>query len=94
MLGKSYVLPMSGNAFSDRPESGKVATVAEPISIGVPEIARRLSVTDRQVWSLISNRSLPSFKIGRRRLVEVADLHAYIKRLKAEEAEASAARSA
>lgn len=49
----------------------------------VPEVAELLGgVTERFVWHLIEDGSLPSIKIGRRRLVPAEDLDAYIKGLR------------
>jgi excisionase family DNA binding protein len=48
------------------------------------EVAKRLGVSERMVDSLIFSGSLASCAIGRRRLIAVADLEAFVERLRAE----------
>ena len=49
------------------------------IAVGVAEAARRLGLSARTVATLISRRELPSRKVGRRRIIPVAALEAFIK---------------
>jgi excisionase family DNA binding protein len=49
------------------------------IAIGVVEAARRLGLSARTVATLISRHELPSRKVGRRRIIPVAALEAFIK---------------
>lgn len=83
---------MFGNAVSEAASSGDAGPL-QPLAYEVPQVAVLLPITERQVWRLIDDGSLPSFKIGRRRLVAAKDLDAYVERKKAEEIEARAARS-
>ena len=46
--------------------------------IGVPEVALRLDITEREVWNQLADGSIPSVKLGRRRLVRSDALDAFI----------------
>ena len=48
------------------------------LAVGVIEAARRLGLSARTVATLISRRELASRKVGRRRLILVSDLKAFI----------------
>jgi excisionase family DNA binding protein len=50
------------------------------LAVSVQEAARRLSVSERTVASLVSRKELPSRKIGRRRVICVADLERFLLR--------------
>jgi excisionase family DNA binding protein len=50
------------------------------LAVDVVEAARRLGLSARTVASLISKRELPSRKVGRRRIIPVSELEAFIKR--------------
>jgi excisionase family DNA binding protein len=50
------------------------------LSVGMVEAARRLGLSVRTIATLIKRNELPSHKIGRRRLISVRDLEAFIKR--------------
>ena len=50
-------------------------------TITVKDAAERLKVSQRHVAKLISNRTLPSLKLGRRRLIREAALEAYLTRI-------------
>jgi excisionase family DNA binding protein len=54
--------------------------VEEPLAIGIQEAARRLGVSARTVATLIARGELPSRRIGRRRVIPVALLQAFLKR--------------
>ena len=49
------------------------------LAVGVPEAARRLGVSTRTVGTLVARHQLPSRKIGRRRIIPVAALEAFIR---------------
>ena len=51
---------------------------AELIAVDIREAGRRLSLSPRTVAKLISSRQLPSFKVGRRRIIPVAALEAFV----------------
>lgn len=50
----------------------------EPLAITIPRAAKLLSLSERQIYYLISDGALPSIKIGRRRLIRVDHLKAFI----------------
>lgn len=50
------------------------------LAVSVQEAARRLSVSERTVASLVSRKELPSRKIGRRRVICVVDLERFLRR--------------
>jgi excisionase family DNA binding protein len=54
--------------------------MTDEIAVSVPEAARRLGLSPRTVAALVSRRELPSRKIGRRRVVVVRDLEAFLRR--------------
>ncbi len=59
-------------------------SVPEPRLLTVPQAAACLAVTDRTVAALVARKELPSVKLGRRRLIKVADLDAFVEGLPAE----------
>ena len=50
------------------------------LAIGMAEAARRLGLSVRTVATLIARRELPSRRVGRRRIVPVAALDAFMER--------------
>jgi len=53
-------------------------TTREVRLLSVPEAARLLGVGERFVWKMASTRELPTVKIGRRRLVALADIERFV----------------
>lgn len=51
-----------------------------PLSVGVDESARLIGVARSMMYELLARGDLQSFKIGRRRLILVKDLEAFIDR--------------
>ena len=49
-----------------------------PIAISVNEAAQMLGVSRPKVYQLIQQEHLPSFKVGTRTLIPVADLHKWV----------------
>lgn len=49
-----------------------------PIAISVSEAARLLGVSRPKVYQLMQQEHLPSFKVGTRTLIPVADLHKWV----------------
>lgn len=49
-----------------------------PIAISVSEAARLLGVSRPKVYQLMQQERLPSFKVGTRTLIPVADLHKWV----------------
>lgn len=52
----------------------------EPIAVDLREAARRLGVSPRTMATMVAERQIESFTIGRRRLVPVAALTEYVAR--------------
>jgi excisionase family DNA binding protein len=52
----------------------------EKLAISVSEAAVRLSVSARTVWSLIARGEIPTRRIGRRRVIQVAALETFLRR--------------
>jgi excisionase family DNA binding protein len=50
------------------------------LAVGIAEAARRLGLSTRTVATLIARRELSSSKVGRRRIVPVAALEAFVRR--------------
>jgi excisionase family DNA binding protein len=48
------------------------------IAVGMAEAARRLGLSARTVAALVLNRELPSRKVGRRRIIPVTALEAFV----------------
>jgi excisionase family DNA binding protein len=48
------------------------------LAVGITEAARRLGLSPRTVATLIAQRELPSRKVGRRRIIPVAALEAFV----------------
>ena len=55
-----------------------------PIVLTVPEASNMLRVSKWTLYQLIRSRQLDTIKIGRRRVVPVAAIQAYVDRLQAE----------
>lgn len=55
-----------------------------PISVGIDEAARLIGVARSMFYEMIANDEIQTFKLGRRRLVRVKTLEAFIKRLSQE----------
>lgn len=51
-----------------------------PLSVSVDESARLIGVARSMMYELLARGDLQSFKIGRRRLILVKDLEAFIDR--------------
>jgi excisionase family DNA binding protein len=50
------------------------------IAVGISEAARRLGISARTLATLIAQNELPSCKVGRRRIIPVAALEAFVSR--------------
>lgn len=50
------------------------------LAVGPAEAAVLISVPERTVWAEISAGRLKSFKLGKRRLIRVAELDAFVER--------------
>jgi excisionase family DNA binding protein len=49
------------------------------IAVGMAEAARRLGLSARTIATLVLGRELPSRKVGRRRIIPVAALEAFVR---------------
>jgi excisionase family DNA binding protein len=52
----------------------------EVVAVSIGEAARRLSLSQRTVASLVARRELGSVKVGRRRLIPVKALQQFLRR--------------
>ena len=50
----------------------------EVLAVNIPEAARRLGLSTRTVANLLATHELPSRKVGRRRIIPVVALEAFI----------------
>jgi excisionase family DNA binding protein len=50
------------------------------LAVGMVEAARRLGLSIRTVATLVLRQELPSQKVGRRRIIPVAALEAFVQR--------------
>ena len=55
-----------------------VLTPDSVLAVDIPEAARRLGLSARTVASLVLRLELPSRKVGRRRIIPVAALEAFV----------------
>jgi len=51
-----------------------------PISVGIEDAARLIGVARSMLYEMIARGDIQTFKLGRRRLVRVKTLEAFIKR--------------
>jgi excisionase family DNA binding protein len=50
------------------------------LAVSVPEAGRRLGLSARTVTNLVRLKELPSRKVGRRRIITVAALEAFLRK--------------
>jgi excisionase family DNA binding protein len=62
------------------PRKGAVATEPPPgtLALSANQVAWLLGVSVNTVWNLLADDRLPSFTVGRRRLVAKSDIEAFI----------------
>jgi excisionase family DNA binding protein len=51
----------------------------EQLAVNIPEAARRLGLSIRTVATLVSRRELASRKVGRRRIIPISALEAFVR---------------
>lgn len=64
-------------------------TQAQPIptlAIGIEDAARSIGVARSAIYEIVARGEIPSFKLGRRRMILMKELDAYINRMAAENA--------
>lgn len=61
------------------------------LAVGVMEAARRLGLSPRTIATLIARREPPSRKVGRRRIIPVHALEAFLRNVRSHSAENSKA---
>ncbi len=49
------------------------------LAVGMSEAGRRLGLSARTIANLVARNELPSRKVGRRRLIAVRDLEAFVR---------------
>ena len=93
-MAACYGTPMHGSAEKSSDELG--SDIPERDAYQPDEVARRLGgISVRWVWTLMTTGELPSFKLGRYRMVAAEDLKAVIDKLREEDRQArEAAREA
>ena len=52
----------------------------EPMAVSVTEAAELLHISRPMVYELMRRRDFPSFKVGRRTLISVSGLRAWVKK--------------
>jgi len=57
---------------------------ANVLAVNIPEAARRLGLSQRTVAALVSKRQLASRKVGRRRIIPVMALEAFVRNERSE----------
>jgi excisionase family DNA binding protein len=62
--------------------SKPVESTSEPILLDIPAAARALSVSTWSIRGLIWNKEIPFIKIGKKHLIDPADLRAFVARQK------------
>lgn len=55
-------------------------TTEKEIAVGISEAARRLGVSTRTLATLVAQNEIPSCKVGRRRIIPVSALEAFVNR--------------
>ena len=65
------------------PETSVAVGVPEPLLLDIPAAARALSTTVWCVRDLLWSKKIPHIKLGRKFLIDPADLRAFVARLKA-----------
>ena len=58
---------------------------AEPLLVSVVEAAQRLGVGRTSLYGLLSSGELSAVRVGRRRLIAVADLVSYVDRIRGQQ---------
>jgi len=48
------------------------------LALSVPETAQAIGLSEREVWRRIANGTLPAVRVGRRTLIRVASLDAFL----------------
>ncbi|WP_371917671.1 helix-turn-helix domain-containing protein [Pseudomonas gelidaquae] len=63
-----------------RPPLMNQTNLLAPISVGIEEAARLIGVARSMLYEMIKKGEIQTFKLGRRRLVRVKTLEAFVKR--------------
>lgn len=58
----------------------------QPLAIGVEDAARAIGVSRSVIYEIIATGDLPSFKMGRRRMVLAKELEVFVNRKASENA--------
>lgn len=58
----------------------------QPLALGIDDAARVIGVARSMLYEIVARGELPSFKIGRRRMILAKELETYINRVAVENA--------
>lgn len=58
----------------------------QPLALGIDDAARVIGVARSMLYEIVARGELPSFKLGRRRMILAKELEAYINRVAVENA--------
>jgi excisionase family DNA binding protein len=59
----------------------KIGTPIEPLSVDIPGACQLIGLGRSKLYELLANGEIASVKIGKRRLIVVAELRAWLQRL-------------
>lgn len=76
----AFLAALEASSGPDRPKLAPVPDASEPLCVGYEEAATRLSVSPRTVRRMVSDGRLKARRVGRRRVIAVADLVALSQR--------------
>lgn len=58
----------------------------QPLALGIDDAARVIGVARSMLYEIVARGDLPSFKLGRRRMILAKELETYINRMAVENA--------
>lgn len=58
----------------------------QPLALGIDDAARVIGVARSMLYEIVARGDLPSFKLGRRRMILAKELETYINRVAVENA--------
>jgi excisionase family DNA binding protein len=76
-------MPRNESVATTSPAPSRIEVGTQTLLVTIPQAARMLSSTVWSVRGLLWAKKIPHVQIGRRFLIDPADLHAYVRQLKA-----------